>query len=325
MGGDDAPGVVVQGTLWALQEAPDDLEVIFFGPREQLRDEIEAFETTQILPLRIVDAPEVIGMHESPAAAVRTKQQSSIHLGLAALKRGEADAFMSAGNTGAVMAASLFTLGRLPGVARPSVLSYFPTTEGSCIVIDVGTNVDCKPEHLVQFAQMGAIYVQKIYHVEEPRVGLLNVGEEPGKGDELAKETYTLLEATPGLHFIGNVEGRDILHHGADVVVCDGFVGNVLLKFAESMSTAVMEMVRQEVGRCQLAPAQQQAVAKVMGGVQRRFNPEDHGGAPLLGVAGNVLIGHGSSSAQTIKRLVQVTAGVARQDVPGAIRAALGS
>lgn len=321
MGGDHAPSIVVEGVLQALQRASGQVEVLLIGPEEPLRQELAAHSVTEALPLHVIHAPEVIGMDEAPAAAVKTKRQSSIHVGLAAHREGRANAFVSAGNTGAVMAASLFILGRLPGVARPSVIGFFPTTEGVCIVIDVGTNVDCKPEHLVQFARMGTLYARRVQRVEAPSVALLNVGEEPGKGNEQVKEAYALLRDASDLHFIGNVEGRDVMHHAADVVVCDGFVGNVLLKFGESLVTAFMHMVRQEMQERGLTDTQQQLVGSVLRGVQHRFNPEKYGGAPLLGVAGNVLIGHGSSTARAIEQMVLTAARLAEQDMAHSISA----
>lgn len=322
MGGDQAPGVVIQGAFQALH-ASDDLEVLLFGPEDLLLEELDAHETTRILPLHLIDAPEVIGMDEAPAAAVKAKQGSSIHLGLGAHKHGQADAFVSAGNTGAVMAASVFILGRLQGVSRPSVIGYFPTTTGTSIVLDVGTNLDCKPEHLVQFAHMGSVYAQHILQREAPTVGLLNVGEEPGKGNDQVKAAYALLSEAPGINFVGNVEGRDIMRHAADVVVCDGFVGNVLLKFGESVAPLLMQLIGQEVQKQHLGEPEQQVVGRVMHGVQKRFNPEEFGGAPLLGVGGNVLIGHGSSSARAIERLILTAAEVARHNVAGSIASAL--
>jgi len=301
MGGDAAPTVVVEGAVRAVQQASSPIQMLLFGPEAALQAELASHDDAGV---QIVDAPEVIGMAEAPVAAVKAKPRSSIHLGLSALRQGQADAFVSAGNTGAVMAASLFILGRLPGVARPSLPAYFPTTEGICLVLDVGSNMDCKPEHLLQFARMGAIFAQHLFEVEQPTVGLLNVGEEPGKGDELVKATYLVLEQAPDLHFVGNVEGRDIMHHAADVVVCDGFVGNALLKFGESMTTAVPIMIRQVMAGLDLSPAQQQAIREVFGGLQKRFNPEEYGGAPLLGLDGTVFIGHGRSSARAIERLI---------------------
>lgn len=324
MGGDKAPAVVVEGALRAVQQNAHDLHVLLFGPEARLREELARCSATDTPSLEIVDAPEVIGMGEAPAAAVKNKPRSSIHLGLAAHKEGRADAFVSAGNTGAVMAAALFVLGRLPNVSRPSVLGFFPTTESYSIVLDVGTNVDCKPEHIVQFARMGAIYAASVMKREPPTVALMNIGEEPGKGNEQVKAAFELLQKTPGLTFRGNVEGRDLLHHAADVVVCDGFVGNILLKFGESVATAFPQAVRAEMERQGLPPEQQQLVGRVLSGVLKRFNYEEYGGAPLLGVNGHVLIGHGGSTARAVERMIQTAAEEGKQDVAGLIAAALG-
>lgn len=307
MGGDDAPAVVLDGAVSAARDASDQLEILLFGPAEPLRAGL-AERDAGSLPIRVVEAPEVVEMGEAPVAAVRAKPQSSIRLGLSAVQAGEADAFVSAGNTGAVMAASLFVLGRLPGVARPSLLGYFPTTKSLCVVLDVGSNVDCKPEHLVQFAQMGSVYARLILKVEDPVVGLLNIGEEPGKGNEQAKAAFDLLEQAPGINFFGNVEGRDVMHHGADVVICDGFVGNVMLKFGESVPGVLKQMIGTEIQRQRLDPEAQQRVGQVLGAVRQRFNPDEYGGAPLLGVAGNVRIGHGSSTPRAIERMIEMAA-----------------
>lgn len=325
MGGDHAPSVVVTGAVQAVQKAELDLEVLLFGPKATLEAELGGHPEAASLPIRVLDAPEVIGMGESPTAAVKNKRLSSIHLGLGAHKQGHADAFVSAGNTGAVMAASLFILGRLPGVARPSVIGFYPTTQGHCIVLDVGTNVDCKPEHLHQFAQMGGIYVERIMQRANPSVALMNIGEEPSKGNDQVKAAYELLKDDTSLNFLGNIEGRDLLHHAADVVVCDGFVGNVILKLGESLATAFPKMIGQEMQRQALGADEQALIGRVLHGVKQRFNYEEYGGAPLLGVGGNVLIGHGSSSAYAIERLILAAADMARADVSGSIAAALGS
>ncbi len=322
MGGDAAPAVVIEGALRALEAAPGRLEIQLYGPRSLMEAELAARQALGREGLRLVDAPDVIGMAESPAVAVKTKLRSSIHLGLQAVAQGEADAFASAGNTGAVMATALFVLGRLPEVLRPSVVGFFPTTKGRCLVLDIGTNVDCKPEHLLQFARMGSIFVERVWHVERPLVGLLNIGEEPGKGNALTKAAYELLQAAPDLNFRGNVEGRDLMHHAADVVVCDGFVGNVMLKLGESMVTAFVEMLRQEMATQGLDATLQRQVLGLLRGVLRRFDYEEYGGAPLLGVNGAVVIGHGSSSARAIARMIQAAAELVEQDVVRSIAAA---
>ena len=323
MGGDRAPAVVVEGVVQAAQKASGDLELLLFGPAGLVEEELARHPNTDGLPIRVVDAPEIITMAESPTAALKGKPNSSIHLGLGAHKQGVADAFISAGNTGAVMAASLFILGRLENVLRPSLVSAFPSIKGGCLVLDVGSNVDCKPEHLLQFAHMGSIYAELIQKRKNPVVALMNIGEEPGKGNELAKAAFTLLSEASGLNFRGNIEGRDLLQHAADVIVCDGFVGNILLKFGESVATVFPQMIGQEMHRLGLSPEEQALVSKVFRGVQRPFNYEEQGGAPLLGVAGDVMIGHGGSSPRAIARMVEAAAEIARQDVAGSIAAVL--
>jgi phosphate acyltransferase len=323
MGGDHAPGVIVEGALAALRQHGGALRILLSGPEATVREAL-AEHDAQGLGVSVLDAPDVIGMDESPAAAVKTKTRSSIHLGVGAMKQGAAQAFVSAGNTGAVMATAILGLGRLEGVARPALPGPFPTVNGQCILLDVGANTDCKPEHLVQFAQMGRIYAKTALGVENPTVGLLNVGEEPTKGNEAAKAAHALLAELDGLNFVGNVEGRDLMHHGADVVVCDGFVGNIVLKFGESIKTVLPALVRREVEGLGSGAGEAAALLqRVLGGITRRFSYEEFGGTPLLGVDGTVLIAHGSSSARAVARAVEVAAEMVRADVRGAIARAL--
>lgn len=323
MGGDNAPEAVVAGAIDALEQSDSDVHVLLAGPEDKLRPLVDQADPKGTLNLHVAHAPEVIGMDESPAAAIKNKQESSIHLGLGMCKEGTADAFCSAGNTGAVMAGSLFILGRQIGVARPSVIGYFPTLSGTSILLDVGTNVDCKPEHLVQFARMGSIYVRRALQCEHPKVALLNVGEEPGKGDELSKAAHQLLSEADGLNFIGNIEGRDILMHRADVIVCDGFVGNTLLKFGESVASVLPQMLGQEMRRLGLSEDEQAVVARAFAGVRARFDYEEFGGAPLLGVNGTVLIGHGGSGELAFSNMVHAAVRMVRENVTESIGAAL--
>ncbi len=326
MGGDKAPSVVVQGAIQALNDAQRDLELILIGPRSILEKELSACSASaKSGALHILDAPDVITMADSPSAAVKNKPRSSIHIGLQANKEGRADAFISAGNTGAIMAASLFILGRLPNVARPTLPGFIPTLKGShSIAVDVGSNVDCKPEHLVQFAKMGAVFVERLLERENPSVALMNIGEEPGKGNEQIKATYDLLQKRPDIHFAGNIEGRDLLNGDVDVIIFDGFVGNIVLKFGENcMTTALWQLVQEEMERLSYSEEQRMIVKNLLGSIQKRFNYEEYGGAPLLGVGGNVMIGHGSSSAKAIKHLIYTATRVADLDMAGAIESAL--
>ena len=320
MGGDHAPAATVEGAIIALRQKPN-LKVLLVGHADVIHQELTQYDIAG-LNIEVVDAAETITMEDSPSVALKTKPQSSMHIAAALHKMGKAHAFVSAGNTGATMAVAIYGLGRLEGVMRPTVVGYYPTIKGHSIVVDVGTNVDCKPEQLLQFAHMGAIFTEKILNTPHPTVALMNVGTEKGKGNEQTKLAFDLLEKSK-LNFIGNMEGRDLLNHVADVVVCDGFVGNIMLKLGESIATGLKTMIATEMQKLQLAPEEQQLVGKVMHQVQKRFDYEEYGGAPLLGVNGTVMIGHGGSSAKAISNLVLSGAKVAEQNVNQAIQETL--
>lgn len=322
MGGDHAPEAVVDGAIRAIRHTDVDLGVLLVGPEGTLQSVLDGRSDVPVSSIQLVDAPEVIGMGEAPAAAVKQKTNSSIHRGLAAHHDGLADAFVSAGNTGAIMGAAMFILGRIAGVQRPSIAGFFPNLRGSSVVLDIGSNVDCKPSHLVQFAEMGTIYARQVMGKEDPSVGLLNIGEEPGKGNELVKEAYGRLRKLESVHFVGNVEGGDLLLYAADIIISDGFVGNILLKFGESMTTVLSEMTQQVMDRQGLTPEEQEIVAQVIGDVRKPFDPKSRGGAPLLGVNGNVLIGHGRSSADVIEQMIHAASALAAEEVVPAIEAA---
>lgn len=313
MGGDDAPDVVIDGALRALEEE-DSVHLLFVGPAQRIKRELEK-RSVNSPAVGVLDAPEHIGMDEAPATAVKTKKRSSIHVGLQAQKQDKVDVFVSAGNTGAIMAASLFILGRIPNVARPTIIGFFPTLQNTAIVLDVGANVDCRPEHLSQFARMGALYAEHVMHRPSPSVGLMNVGEEPGKGNELAKDTYKLLQAEKTLNFIGNIEGGDIMRHAADVVICDGFVGNILLKFGESLPDIFSTIMGQEMKAQQISSSEQETVKNLILSAQKGFNYEEYGGAPLLGVNGTVFVGHGCSTPRAVKQLVLSAANAASNNL----------
>jgi glycerol-3-phosphate acyltransferase PlsX len=326
MGGDYAPGVVVEGALEAAREAGDRLQVLLIGREAEVRAELDRLGAAPDRSLRIVDAPDVVEMGESASIALKKKPNSSIHRGIGAVKQGHADAFASAGNTGAVMAAALFGLGRLPGVLRPALPGYLPTPDGTCVVLDVGANVEVRPEHLVQFARMGSVFGSLFLHKDEPSVGLVNVGEEPGKGTDTVKETHKKLAeagARGEIRFVGNVEGRDILRHGADVCVCDGFVGNVVLKLAESVATILPQMVRAEMAAQKLSPEQAALVGGVLKGMLLPFDYQNFGGVPLLGIDGTVVIGHGGSSARAIRQMILGTVDLVQQNLTARIAGAL--
>jgi glycerol-3-phosphate acyltransferase PlsX len=306
MGTDEAPGTEVAGALDAFRDHGSELEILLVGDAKLVEDELSRASDYPRDRVTVVHAPERILPGDSPALAVRRKARSSIVMGLRLQKEGKADAFVSAGSTGAVMAASLIILRRLPGVDRPAIGTLLPTSGLPTLMLDAGANVDCKPDHLLQFAKLGKIYAQDIMGVENPRVGLLNIGEEPEKGDEQALEAYRLLSDS-GLHFIGNVEGRDIIGGVCDVLVCDGFVGNVLLKFYESVAEFVIGLLRRELAHSR-DRLELEEVFQVL-------DYAEYGGAPLLGVNGVSIVCHGKSPPKAIRNAVGVAAEAVRSSM----------
>lgn len=296
MGTDLHPRVEVQGAVEALRELPGDFEVLLVGDREVVAAELAAHRDYPADRLDVVHASQVIAPGEAPAAGVRRKQDSSIVVGLTLQREGKADAFVSAGSTGAVMAASLFILRPLPGVDRPAVATLLPTKADPVLMLDAGANVDSKPHHLVQFAHLGVVYARDVLGHAVPRVGLLNIGEEPEKGNELAVETHQLLTES-GLEFVGNVEGRDVISGVCDVLVTDGFVGNVLLKFYESVAGFVCEV---------LMGAPPPDPGKAPSKLWQALDYTTYGGAPLLGVNGVAIICHGGSPPVAIRNAISV-------------------
>ena len=311
MGGDHAPACVIEGTVQALQESGNRFKIILIGQSEKVEPLLAGYNTGE-LNLKFLHAPEVVTMEDIPAAAVKTKQNSSLVKGLQLCKSKEANAFVSAGNTGAQMAASLFVLGRLPGVLRPTIYAYFPRIgEGLTNIVDVGANVDCKPENLVQFAEMLTIYQRYGAGIEKPITGLLNIGEEEGKGSELLKQTYRLLkeaECQGKISFMGNIEGHDILKGKATIVVCDGLVGNTILKFGESIPEFLGTLFKRSLEKLVLSGEFSQEVAglttAMFKGLFDPFDVEQFGGVPFLGVDGISIVGHGRSSSRAIKNMI---------------------
>ena len=301
LGTDEAPLPEIEGALLALATEGDELTVVLVGDRSRLEEELDRRgETVPRDRIQIVHAPDRILPGESPASAVRRRPDSSIVTGVRLHRDGEVDAFVSAGSTGAMMAASLIFLRPLPGVDRPAIGTLLPTSIGATLMLDGGANVDCKPRHLQQFARLGHIYAQDLMGIERPRIGLLNIGEEPEKGNELSVETHALLSRAAGLHFIGNVEGREIIRGGCDVLVCDGFVGNVLLKFYESVAEFIIELLRKEMDRT--------GTRFDVKGAFRVLDYAEYGGAPLLGVNGLSVICHGASPPKAIGNAIGVAA-----------------
>jgi glycerol-3-phosphate acyltransferase PlsX len=299
MGTDGAPKSEVAGATQALRELEDDFRLVLVGDQAVVEQELTHHEDFPRQRLEIVHAPDRVMPGEPPASVLRKHPDSSIVLGLRLQKDGHADAFVSAGSTGAVMAASLFVLRSLEGVDRPAIGTLLPTARDPVLMLDAGANVDCKPHHLVQFAHLGRIYAEDLMGRVRPRVGLLNIGEEPEKGDELSVETHQRLAREPGINFVGNIEGREIIRGTCDVLVCDGFCGNVLLKFYESVAQFFVGFLRR--GR-------QQGGAAPDAEILRMLDYSEYGGAPLLGVNGVAIICHGGSSPKAIKNAVRVAA-----------------
>lgn len=297
MGGDHAPGVPVQGAVEALDQIEGDFEIALVGDPEAIGAELRSHNYPQ-KRLEIIAARQVIAMSDPPAASVRRKPDSSLVRGVRLQESGEADAFISAGSTGAILAASLFVLGSLPGVDRPAIGALLPTSsDHPTLMLDGGANIDCKPHQLVQFAHLGHIYIQDLEGRDSPRIGLLNIGQEPGKGTELTVETHRLLEAS-GLNFVGNVEGRDLITGDYDVIVCDGFVGNIVLKFYESVAGYMAQLVSRNVAGADV-DIDLQSICRVL-------DYTEYGGAPLLGVNGVTIICHGDTPARAIRNAVRV-------------------
>jgi glycerol-3-phosphate acyltransferase PlsX len=300
MGGDNAPVNDVAGAVKTVRET-EHINIILVGQQDIVERELKkhSYNTSRI---SVHHCSEVIGMHESPAEALKKKPDSSIVIGTNLLKQKKADAFISAGNTGAVMAASLFILGRISNISRPTIGESFPTDEGVSIVFDVGANMDCKALHLLEFAVMGVVYANHMFNIPNPRVALLNVGEEKSKGNSLTFDAYRLLENS-GLNFIGNLEGRDVLRGKAEVIVCDGFTGNVILKFAESIPAVLKGKFMQYAKKNFLNKMWVGLIYKTLKKILKDFDYQNYGGVPLLGIKGITIIGHGSSSPLAIKNM----------------------
>lgn len=300
VGGDHYPHNPVQGAVSAINENAE-VEILLTGPEKVINDELSKLDYDQAR-IHILDAPEVIGMKDSPAAAVKTKRNSSITLGLSAHKKGECAAFVSTGNTGALLAASMFLLGKLDGVLRPTIAATYPTLKGISLLVDAGANLELKPQMYYQFAVMSSIYAREIMKIENPSIGLLNVGEEPEKGLDMHKEVYQML--THFDSFKGNIEGGDILLGKTDIYLSDGFSGNLLLKFGESIPEILKSLLAKTMKEKKLDGPSQKLVYEVIGTTMKPFNYEHVGGIPFLGVNGMSLVGHGSSSSVAIKNMI---------------------
>jgi glycerol-3-phosphate acyltransferase PlsX len=313
MGSDKSPEPELRGAILACRQFP--VRVHLIGPQDTLRRSLHTFLDGERLPIEIVHASEHIGMDEKAAHAVRAKKDSSMRVGLKLVRDKKVSGFVTAGNTGAAMATAKMVLGALPGVDRPALAIVVPTLSGSpSILLDVGANVDCKPQNLEQFAVMGELYARSVLKISRPRVGILSVGEEEGKGNDLTRETYALLKQLP-INFIGNVEGRDIYNGNCDVIVCDGFVGNVALKTSEGLTRLVREMLKASLTTTVTAQVGALLSRKAFNAFKRRLDPSEYGGAPLLGVRGVCIIGHGSSNDRAIMNGIRVTAEFAQAGI----------
>ena len=301
MGGDHAPREIVKGAIDAIKEF--DIQIAFVGIPDQIEKELAHYDYSKDR-VEIVPAPEVIGMHEPATVSIRAKKNSSISLGIKLLKEPTYDAFISAGNTGAVVCAASVLLGMLPGVERPAIGLVIPTLKKFTFLIDVGANTDPKPMHLLHLALMANIYSQQVLNVENPRIGLLNIGEEAGKGTDFAKETYKLLSDMLD-NFVGNIEANDIFSGKCDCIICDGFVGNVVIKVSESVMESAGTLIKREIKKSPLALLGAFLMKWRLEHIKKYAEYTEYGGAPLLGVNGLVMISHGRSSAKAIKNAIR--------------------
>jgi glycerol-3-phosphate acyltransferase PlsX len=319
MGGDFGPGPNVEAAVAIARQRG--YEIVLVGRQEMLRPLLVQHNTAN-LHLPIVHASEVVEMHEHPASAVKSKKDSSIVVGMQLVKNGDADAFVTMGNTGAALAAGLFQLGRIKGVQRPCLTSAFPTARGWVLLADLGANTDCKPEWLAQFALMGSIYSERVMNVRSPRVALISNGEEETKGSELVQAAHQLMKKLP-INFIGNAEGRDLPAGNADVFITDGFTGNVIVKLSEGMGSFINGMLKEEIMRSLQSKLGGLLIRDAVARVKRRTDYEEIGGAPLLGVDGVVIIGHGRSKARAISSALLRAAETVERGVVGAIESGL--
>ncbi len=316
MGGDHAPVETVKGAVDAVQEL--DITIKLVGREDAVKAELAKYKFPKER-IQIIPAAEVIGTDEVPTSAIRRKKDSSLVVGLNLVKNGEADAFASAGSTGALLTGSLLLVGRIEGVERPALGTCLPTKKGFTFLLDSGANVDCKAKYLEQFAKMGSVYVENIFGKKAPKVALVNIGAEKEKGNALTKEAYELLEVSENINFIGNIEPREIPFGEADVVVCDGFVGNTILKLSEGLARALADIVKEEItaGSYKLAAAMLKTPFK---NVKKRFDADEVGGAPFIGLKSLVVKAHGSSNARSIKNAIKQCVVFSEADIVNKIK-----
>lgn len=303
MGGDYGPAVTVEGAIEAVSEYRG-LSVTLVGNENELLNALKE-KTYSTSSIDIRHASQVVEMGESPLTALRRKKDSSIKVAIELVKSGDADAMVSAGNSGVVMATALFLLGKLPGVERPAIAAVMPTLKGCFVLIDAGANVDCRATHLLQFAVMGEAYARNIFNIEHPKIGLLGIGEEDAKGNELTREAFKLLKDA-GINFIGNIEGKNIFMGDADVVVCDGFVGNIALKISEGLAETMAKMLKREISERSTGRIGYLFLKSALRSFKKKTDYSEYGGAPLLGISKPCIISHGRSTAKAIKNAVKL-------------------
>jgi glycerol-3-phosphate acyltransferase PlsX len=319
MGSDSHPNPEIEAAVEASKYFKD--EIILVGPEDVIHSRLR-LHTLDYPTIRVVHAPEVLEMTDKPAENARRKSQNSMAVGMELMKTGEADAFVTAGNTGGAMANALFRLGRIRGVKRPALSGQFPVLGGHCVVLDIGANADCKPEYLYQFAIMGSVYAEKVLSISKPRIGLLSNGEEAGKGNELIKETYPLIQAS-NLNFVGNVEAKELFAGEVDVAVADGFTGNILLKSSEAVAKLITDLLRQELTGSMRTKVGALLAKPAFANIKKMMDPGEVGAAPLLGVNGLVFIGHGRSDARAMFNAIKVAQNAVNSDLLGALRGAI--
>ncbi|NIR49487.1 phosphate acyltransferase PlsX [candidate division KSB1 bacterium] len=319
MGGDYAPEAIIHGGVEAARFGKGEYEVVFVGDESIIKTHLFRHFRIQELPVQTHHAANKIEMGESPTAAVKRKPDASINVAMALHKQGKVDGVVSAGHTGAAMASAFLNLGRIEHVKRPAIGSLIPHGQGTSLLIDVGANLECRPDHLLQFGVMGNIYIKNVYDLASPRVGLLNIGEEETKGDDVVRQAYQLLSQSD-LNFVGNVEGRDVMSGLVDVIVCNGFVGNIVLKFAESFNGVYSKTLKRKIGKKVFSNIGAFLLKPTFERLRRIYDYEEYGGAPLLGINGTCVVCHGSSTPKAIKHAVIEAAMMIKRNVNQKIR-----
>lgn len=321
MGGDNAPAEIVKGAVDAVSSR-EDIKVFLVGQEDVVREELQKYPYPQER-IEVVDAPEVIEMAEPPVQAIRKKKQSSLVVGMNMVKQREADAFVSAGSSGAVLVGGQTIVGRIRGIKRPPLAPIIPTETGISLLIDCGANVDARPEHLLQFAKMGSIYMENVVGIKNPRVAIVNIGAEEEKGNALVKETFPMLKECEDINFVGSIEAREIPHGGADVIVCEAFVGNVILKLYEGVGSALIKEIKSAMLSTTAGKIGGLLAKPSLKGVVKKFDASEYGGAPLLGLKGLVVKAHGSSKAKEVTTAIEQCVSFTEADIAAKIEKSL--